>query len=345
MPIYLKMKERVHARLNKQPVPILDAFASVLLGRALMACNSFGVFDALHDSPCSASELAVKTGVSPRGADILLQTIEAGGYVVKEGDRFRNTRIAERWLVRGSPQYVGNLVLYFERLFPRWEYLGRTVEKGEPEKSYFDYFDDKDWEIYTNGMMDLARLLMSEVLRVVQIPKSARRLLDIGGSHGLYAAEFCRSYAGLRADVLDLDKVVSVGRKIINDLGMSDRVNHFAADFMRASFGSGYDVVFVFNIVHGLKVPENIKLMRDIYAALNEGGKIVIMDQLRGGKKGSSLSRLIPAVVGLNLFNEIGGDSYQASEVQQWCLQAGFVECVAEWIRFPGVGVIQAKKP
>jgi len=345
MPIHLSVRERVLSHLNRLPVPIFDAFANVLLGRALMVCNSSGVFDALHGSPCSVSELAAKTGMSARGAEILLQTVEAGGYVVREGDRFRNTKVAERWLTKTSPGYLGNLVQYFEKLFSRWEYLGRTVGQGEPEKPYFEYFNEKDWEIYTYGMKDLARLLMPEVLRVVRLPKSARRLLDIGGSHGLYSIELCRCHPGLTADVLDLDKVVEVGRKITRDLGMSSRVIHHAADFKRDNLGSGYDVVLAFNIIHGLKPPENVLLMKKVGAALNRGGKIFIMDQLRGGKEDSSLSRLIPAVVGLNLFNEIGGNSYRAGEVREWSHEAGFAECTVKWLRAPGVAMIQARKP
>ncbi|MGA9363528.1 MAG: methyltransferase [Bacteroidota bacterium] len=345
MPIHLSVRERVLSHLNKHPVPILDAFANVLLGRALMVCNSVGVFDALHGSPCSVSELAAKTGMSARGADILLRTVEAGGYVVKEGGRFRNTKVAERWLTKTSPHYLGNLVRYFEKLFSRWEYLGHTVEQGEPEKPYFEYFDENGWEIYTYGMMDLARFLMPQVVRVVQLPKSARRLLDIGGSHGLYSMELCRSHPGLKADVIDLEKVVKVGRKITEDLGMSNRVIHHVGDFMRDTLGNGYDVALAFNIIHGLKPPENMLLMKKAGAALNQGGVIVIMDQLRDGKKDSSLSRLISAVVGLNLFNEIGGNSYTASEVQEWIHEGGFVECTVKWLRAPGVAIIQARKP
>lgn len=109
MPIHLSVRQRLLSHLNKLPTPILDAFANVLLGRALVVCNSFGVFDALHGSPCSVSELAVKTGMSARGAEILLQTAEAGGYVVREGNCFRNTKVAERWLTKTSPNYLATL--------------------------------------------------------------------------------------------------------------------------------------------------------------------------------------------------------------------------------------------
>jgi len=310
-----------------------------------MVCNSFGVFDTLHGSPCSISELATKTRMSARGAEILLRTAEAAGYVVKVDGRFRNTKVAERWLTKSSPWYLGNLVQYFERLFPRWVDLEQTVEQGEPEKPYFEYFKEKDWEIYTYGMMDLARFLAPEVMKVVRLSKSARRLLDIGGSHGLYAMELCKLHPSLMADVIDVDKVVELGRKIADRVRMSSRMNFRAVDFRRDDLGSGYDAVLAFNVIHGLKPQENRLLMKKAGAALNKEGKIFIMDQLSNGEKDSPLSRLIQAVVGLNLFNEIGGNSYKADEVQAWIHEAGFIDCTVKWLRAPGVAIMQAKKP
>jgi hypothetical protein len=40
-------------------------------------------------------------------------------------------------------------------------------------KPYFEYFREKDWETYTDGMMDLARFLMPEVLRAIEVPRTA----------------------------------------------------------------------------------------------------------------------------------------------------------------------------
>ncbi|MEK6571280.1 MAG: methyltransferase dimerization domain-containing protein, partial [Bacteroidota bacterium] len=157
-----------------------------------MVCSSKGIFDVLHGSPRLAAEVGSKIGMSTRGVHVLLQTMEAAGYVVREGERFRNSRISERWLTKTSPHYIGNLLRYFERLFYRWEFLGETAQRGEPRKTYFEFFGDDDWEIYVYGMMDLARILMPQVLKTVSLPSTAKRLLDIGGSHGLYSIELCK---------------------------------------------------------------------------------------------------------------------------------------------------------
>jgi DNA-binding MarR family transcriptional regulator len=344
MLVRLSLRERVLFLSNRLPVPIFDAFAGVLLGRALMVCNSYGVFEALQDSPHLPAELAKKVGLSIQGVEVLLRTLEAGGYVKRRGNYYRNSRVAEHWLTRKSPHYLGNLVQYFDSLFSRWVHLAETAQRGEPVKPYFEYFRDEDWATYTYGMMDLARLLMPEVLRVIQVPRTARRLLDIGGSHGLYSIELCRIHPGLIAEVLDLEEVSRVGQKIVQDLQMPSCVVHRTGDFKSADFGNEYDIVLAFNIIHGLKRPENSSLMKKISGALNVGGTLFIMDQVRDRTNSSSLSHLIPAAVGLNLFNEIGGNAYTFSEIQGWCVEAGLVDCRFKKLRVPGVAIIQARK-
>jgi DNA-binding MarR family transcriptional regulator len=345
MPVRLSLRERVLFLLNRLPVPIFDAFAGILLGRALMVCNSYGVFEVLHGSGHSPAELGEKVGLSTPGMEVLLRTLEAGGYVKRSGNHYRNSRVAERWLTRKSPHYLGNLVQYFDSLFSRWDHLAETAQRGEPVKPYFEYFKEKDWETYTYGMMDLARLLMPEVLRVIQLPRTARRLLDIGGSHGLYSIELCRIHPGLTAEVLDLHEVSKVGERITQDCQMSSRVVHRSGDFKKDNFGSGYDIVLAFNIIHGLKSSENSSLIRKVSESLDGAGTLFIMDQVTDRTKSSSLSSLIPAAVGLNLFNEIGGKTYTFGEIRGWCEEAGLVDCRFKKLRVPGVGIIRAKKP
>jgi hypothetical protein len=126
---------------------------------------------------------------------------------------------------------------------------------------------------------------------------------------------------------------------------MSNRVVHRSGDFKKDDFGSGYDIVLAFNIIHGLKRSENSSLIKKIARSLSKGGTVFIMDQVRDQRNGSGLSRLIPAVVGLNLFNEIGGNAYTYSEIRAWCIEADLVDFSSKQLRVPGVAIIQARKP
>ena len=55
-----------------------------------------------------------------------------------------------------------------------------------------------------------------------------KRLLDIGGGHGLYSIFFTRKYPHLRACVLDLPQIIPVTNENIERLGAREKVSAVA---------------------------------------------------------------------------------------------------------------------
>src|SRR5437762_687641 len=66
-----------------------------------------------------------------------------------------------------------------------------------------------DWGLYQRGMRAQATFAVPEVARRTPVPRGARDMLDIGGSHGYFSVALCRRHAGLRATVLDLPAAVA----------------------------------------------------------------------------------------------------------------------------------------
>jgi len=64
-------------------------------------------------------------------------------------------------------------------------------------------------------MRALASGSASEVARRTPVPKGARDMLDIGGSHGYYSVALCRRHPGLRAVILDLSEAVKHAEPIL----------------------------------------------------------------------------------------------------------------------------------
>jgi hypothetical protein len=56
---------------------------------------------------------------------------------------------------------------------------------------------------YQAAMRWLGSSMIKEVVSRTRIPAPPRRMLDVGGSHGLYCVEFCRKHPALKATVLD----------------------------------------------------------------------------------------------------------------------------------------------
>ena len=71
------------------------------------------------------------------------------------------------------------------------------------------------WERYQEGMIALSRPLVDEAIAKVKLPPNARRLLDVGGGHGLYSIKFCYRYPELEATIFDLPLATETTRKNI----------------------------------------------------------------------------------------------------------------------------------
>lgn len=331
--------ERLLHRLHLLPTPLLDSFGNVLYGRALAIAVRRGVFEALEAKPLTVPEIARNTSMSHEGVELLVDAFVVGGYLAHKGDKYGLSAEGAKWLVKSSPAYLGNLVRYFETLYDRWNYLEHSLDKGQPPRRYYEKFSDEDWRVYVLGMRDLARLLMARVQKRIALPANPKSLLDLGGSHGLYAVECCRRYPTLKAQVIDFAEALRHADSIVREEGMEGSVTLSAGDFLTMELPAHQDGILAFNIIHGLSADENRHLITRALGALVPGGKLYILDQLKGESGKSPLSRFVPLMVGLNLLNEIGGNTYTFDQVKGWC--GGATEVKRYRLRFPGVSVIE----
>ncbi len=339
MIIRLTFIERLLHRLHLLPTPIVDAFGGIVFGRALTIAVRRGVFEALAHTPRTAAELAGTIGLSTKGIELLLESFVVAGYLSAHGNTYSLTPEARKWLLKDSPFYLGNLIRYFETLYERWTYMEHSLEHGAPPRPYYEKFTDEDWKVYVLGMRDLAGLLLRNVMKKISLPDSPLHLLDLGGSHGLYAIACCRRYPTLTSTVVDFEAALRHTRALIEKEGLHGRVQLLAADFTKAELPSSQDCVLMFNVIHGFTEEENRKLILRALGALKPGSRLYILDQLREERKRAGLARFMPLMVGLNLLNEIGGNTYSFDQVKSWCAEAANVKRIR--LKLPGVSLVE----
>ncbi len=333
--------ERVLHRLHLLPTPVLDAFGSVLFGHCLAIGVRRGLFEFLATGVHSPAEIALHVNMSEPAVTLLLESYRAAGYLKLHSGGYALTEESSRWLLRGSPSSMTNLIGYFETLYSRWGELEYALEHGRPRRPYYEAFDEGDWRLYVYAMQDLARILLPEVFRVVKHAGSPERLLDIGGSHGRYTLEFCRRFPGLQATIMDFAPALRVAEELIRAEDMEQRIALRGGDVRTSAFPGGQDVILLFNVIHGFSENENLDLVQRSLGALRPGGVLYILDQFLEGRRSSDLSRFLPLMVGLNLLNEIGGRAYAFSDIQRWSSRARSVKY--RRLRVPGVALIEVK--
>jgi 2-polyprenyl-3-methyl-5-hydroxy-6-metoxy-1,4-benzoquinol methylase len=272
--------ERVVLASGLVPTPMLDTYA---LGwsRVIMAATQLNLFEALADGALSADEVAARCGTDARATEKLLNVLVGLRYLAPKKDRYQLAPVARRWLLQRSPHAVRDNIL---QRYVEWEWMEHFeefVQRGSPLDVHAT-MSREDWALYQRGMRAQAGFIAPEVARRVPVPRGARELLDIGGSHGYFSVALCRRHPDLRATILDLPEAVEHAAPLLAAEGMGERIAHRAGDALTDDLGvAAYDVVLIFSLLHHFDEETNRALMRRVARALRPGGIVVIGDAIR----------------------------------------------------------------
>jgi SAM-dependent methyltransferase len=285
-----------------------------------------GVFEALHEAPATAAELAERLSLDPLGAETLLTTLLTLGYVESEdGGRLRNSAVSERQLVSSSPESIATFVgaqadLHWQTL----ELLPEAVRDGKAYAMHEERRDETDrWRAYIRGLFEISRPEHDANAAMVPV-ENPRRLVDVAGGHGAFSMAMCRRHPGLHATVLDLPPSAAVGREIVEEEGFSDRISFREGDVFELGLGEDVDVVSVFNLIHHLPEERDRELCRMARSALRRGGCLVIGDSARP-EPGEQVSEH-GAISSLLFYAWSHSRNFRPSEIRAWMEEAGFGE-------------------
>jgi SAM-dependent methyltransferase len=310
-------------KLDLAPRALLDTHAAMLLARTVMAGAELGVFDVLATQPLTAQEIAEACGSAPVPTALLLDALAACGYLQVKDGRFGLTRRTRCWLLSANPSSVRDKLL-LQIVEWRWlETLEQFVRSGRP-LDFHDAMTSEERSLYHRGMRALSGVAGREVARRVPVRHDGRRMLDLGGSHGHFAAEICRRHRGLTAEVMDLPEAIEAAAPLLAAEGLGERLVHRPGDATTADLGAGqYDLVLMSNLAHHLTADQNRELARRVARALRTGGAFVIQEPARAERRGRTAQ--IPALLGLYfaMQSRPGVRTWTISEMADWQRSAG----------------------
>ena len=305
--------------------------------RALMTAHQLGIFQALR-KPKKASEVAKRCKTDARMTEKLLVVCCALGLVRRDNGHFVLTQLAIDTLLPESPRYLGGVLDHGEMLW--WGSTGlpdivRTGGRGaapKPPDYYMTHFHEHwIWAMHGNAANGVGQWIAR------QLDLANRKLLlDVGGGPGTYSIALCQRFPELRAVVWDLPQTIAIARQVIERFNMNDRISFKEGDWNSEEFGTGYDCVFMSNIMHGQGSQAETRVQQGM-RALMAGGLLIVHDFLLNNDKCGPL----PAA----LFNLMIG-AYTVNELIGIIRSAGFkdVSLVAYNAR-RGSGLITATRP
>ena len=148
-----------------------------------------------------------------------------------------------------------------------------------------------------------------------------RRLLDLGGGPATYAINFAQANPDLAATVFDLPMPLKIARENIDKNGLTDRVDTLAGNFLQDDIGTGYDFIWVSQILHSHDEGQCKLIIAKAVAALKGGGTLAIQDFYLNADGASPTGA---AMFGVHMLAVTPrGRAYTHGEVAAWMEAAG----------------------
>jgi hypothetical protein len=336
--------ERVALWLGLAPIAAIDVLVPLLQARAIMAATTLGVFEAMRSQPQTARELAATCHLDPECLERLMRVLASSRYVRQRGERYRLTSLAKHSLLRGSKH---ELCAYVELNYAQWTWIeglettlktGRGVDIHEslPQGAHA-------WSVYQRAMLELARPVAQLLARHVPVRKGAKRLLDLGGSHGLLGAAICRAHPPLRSTVVELAGALPEARRLAAAEGIEHLVVHEEGDITTSDLGQA-DVVLLSNVLHHLTGEQQQQLILRAFAALPAGGTLAIWETEAATQ--AARPELARDAISLYFYVTSSAQSVNGDALQAMLRAAGFERLeLLKPVQARGRMLLHARKP
>ncbi len=234
------------------------------------------VFDYLSEST-SADAVAKTFGIHPKNTRVFLDGLAAIDLLQKKNGRYRNSPIAQAFLVENSPTYLGRFLTFLKPDDQLLQNLPKLVREGPPPPPEKPTFSEEALAKGVALMADVERAGYAKKAAeiVSELPEfpSFRKMLDLGGGPGIIGMAIVDAHPTMKGVIFDLPAVVKETRKFIQEYEMQERMEVLGGDLNRDPIGEGYDCVLACNSLQFAQAIDAV--VRKIYDALNSGGVFV----------------------------------------------------------------------
>jgi 2-hydroxy-4-(methylsulfanyl)butanoate S-methyltransferase len=249
-----------------------------MASRALFAALDADVFGHLAEGPKSLPTLAHDMKLAPGRLRALLTACVALGLLARDGDSYANAPAASTYLVRTSPAYFGDYFRFqvSRQIYPTLLHLDAAL-RGERVDFYATLRDPDEARAFTRAQHSGSLGPAHVVANLVELT-GARRLLDVAGGGGAFSIVLCQRAAELRSTIIDFPTVAAVGRDLVRDSGLADRITFVEGDARELGWPDGNDLVLMSYLLSAVSEASAHDLLRKAAKALRPGGRLLVHD-------------------------------------------------------------------
>jgi len=336
------MSEQSDKRIS--PATIGRHFNAVTPALVMLAGMQLDVFTPLNGSPMNAETLAKILGVKADKLSPLLYALVMAELLSVDDGVFSNTDESNRYLVRGSANYMGEWVSdYYSRRWSADLQSAKSISTGTPQ-AQLDWLTIEEGQLFEilnmlhPGAIDTGKQLSTKF----DFTKF-NHLLDAGGGSGGLAIGLCESCLNLKGTVVDLPKVVSISKRFISQARMTDRIRGIAADLIDNPPEGTYDVAVLRALIQTLSPMQVKAVLKNIGKVMEPGGFICILGYVTDDTRLWPDASVAYNLHFLNIYDD--GQAFTESEHRNWLIDAGFTDVSVEYEVMPHrITIVTARK-
>lgn len=334
--------------MNLTPDHILQTGLAFWASKTLLTAVEMEIFTDLAKHPGDLASVQGRMGLHPRGARDFLDALVALGFLKRENGIYSNTPEADVFLDKAKPSYIGGILeMANHRLFRFWGDLTTAVRTGESQnesKGGHDpftalYADPAKLREFLRAMSGVSRGANMTIAKQFSWA-DYKSCADIGTAQGDLVTQITLAHPHLRGIGFDLPEVGPIFEEYITVNGLADRVSFTGGSFFTDELPKA-DVLLFGHILHDWDLETKLMLLRKAYAALPEGGAVIVYDSIIDDERKQNAFGLL---MSLNMLIETpGGFDYTGADCIGWMQQVGFKDCRVEHLVGPDSMVIGIK--
>jgi SAM-dependent methyltransferase len=294
---------------------------------ALKTALELDLFTIIAAGNRTAAEISRAADCNQRAMGILLEALCPLGLLIKEGDCFSLTPVAQAYLVKDSPGYCVPIYLTWLRQRERFTEFVRTGRPGidltssspEVEECWVSYAAQERvrWPLALERIQGYWQQLNLPLGRGLKV-------LDVGSGAGHKVFALARLDPTLQVTCLDSPRVLEVTKEVARAMGVTDQIQFLAGDLSNNLPDDGsFDLVVVGSLLHYFSSQTNVQILAKVRRTLKPVGRILLISAMLDEER-TDENRLLAALDISNCSRE--GQVYTFAEYRSMLWHAGYGE-------------------
>ncbi len=268
---------------------VFDLCAGFVYAQVLHACVQLKLFDMLAEGPQGSAALAGRMALSREAAERLLCAALSLKLVRRQGQQWRLGPLGAAMINNdGIAAMVAHHGVFYADLQDPVALL--RGEAGATGLARFwgyagaarpDALDGVQVGPYSALMAASQPMITQEVLGAYRLGRH-RRLLDVGGGDGSFAAAAAARHPKLEVMVFDLPAVAARAEARFRQARLGGRAVAVGGDFRVDALPAGADLATLVRVIHDHDDAEALTILRAVHRALPAGGTLLLAEPMAG---------------------------------------------------------------